>query len=144
MLFSHYLLAFSNRRALSWLDRVIPFLDTFHAPYKKGNRHWTGILLLVRCALLLVFALNTPGNSNVNLITITSVTAGLMAVAWLRGRIYLKFYNDFLEAFFLLNLCIFSATTYHVNMTGGNQAKVVFTSVGLAFITFFGILVFHT
>ena len=46
----------------------MPFLqlDTFHAPYKRDNRYWTGILLVVRCALLLVFALNTSVSDNVN------------------------------------------------------------------------------
>ena len=143
VLFGYYLLAFSNGRFLSRLNRAMPFLDAFHAPYKRGNHYWIGILLLVQCALLLVFALNTPGSDNVNLIAITSVTAGLMAVAWLRGRIYIKFYNDTLEAFFFLNLHILSAATYHVKMTGENKAKIAFTSVGIVF-TFFVVFIFHT
>ena len=143
MLFSHKLIAYSDKWFLSWLNRIMPFIDTYHAPFKREHRYWTGFLLLLRCALFLTFALNTLGSASVNLITISSVSAGLMVIAWIRGKLYLKLYNDILEASFILNLCIFSAATYHVNETGGSQAGLAYTSVGIAFATFIGILFFH-
>ena len=143
MLISHKLYAYSNKKIFSWMNKIMPFLDTYHAPFNQEHRYWTGLLLLTRCALFLTFALNVFGSASVNLIAITSVSAGLMVVAWIRGKLYLNIYNDILEASFLLNLCIFSATTYHVNEIGGNQAGLAYTSVGIAFATFIGILFFH-
>lgn len=143
MLTSHKLYAYSNKRLFSWLNRIMPFLDTYHAPFKQEHRYWTGLLLLIRCSLFLTFALNALGSSSVNLIAITSVTAGLMVIAWIRGKLYLNVYNDILEASFLLNLCIFSAATYHVNEIGGNQAGLAYTSAGIAFLTFIGIMLVH-
>ena len=136
MLISHKLYAHSNKRIFSWMNRIMPFLDAYHAPYNKQHRYWTGLLLLIRCAMFLTFALNTLGSASVNLIAITSVSAGLLVITWIQGKIYLNTYNDILEASFLLNLCIFSAATYHVNETGGNQAGLAYVSVGIALVTF--------
>ena len=90
-----------------------------------------------------MFALNALGSASVNLIFITSVTAGLLVMGWLRNKLYLKLHNDILEASFILNLCIFSAATYHVKETGQYQAGLAYTSVGIAFATFTGIFLFH-
>ena len=96
------------------------------------------------CLILNInFALNALGSSSVNLIATTSVSAGLMVIAWIRGRLYLNVYNDILEASFLLNLCIFSAATYHDNEIQENQAGLAYTSVGIAFLTFIGITLVH-
>ena len=143
MLVGHKLIAHSNRPFLSWVNKVMPFLDSYYAPYRKEFRYWTGFLLLVRCALFFTFALNSLGSASVNLIAITSVTAGLMVMGWLRNKLYRKLYNDILEASFILNLCIFSAATYHVEETGQNQAGLAYTSVGIAFAIFIGIIFFH-
>ena len=112
----------------------MPFLDSYYAPFKQEHRYWIGLLLFVRCALFLTFALNTLGSDNLNLIIITSVTAGLMGIAWLRGRVYLKLYNDILEASLILNLCIFAAATYHVFEIKGSQGRLAYTFVGILFV----------
>ena len=143
MLIGHKLIAHSNRPFLSWLNRIMPFLDSYYAPHKKEYRYWTGVLLLIRCALFLTFALNALGSASVNLIAITSVTAGLLVMGWLRNKLYIKLYNDILDASFILNLCVFSAATYHVKETGESQAGLAYTSVGIAFTTFIGIFSFH-
>ena len=39
-------------------------LDTYHATYKPMYRYWTGMLLLVHCAVFLVFAFNISGNDS--------------------------------------------------------------------------------
>ena len=44
---------------------------------------------------------------------------------------------------FILNLGIFAVATYHVNQSGGSQAAVAYTSVGIAFFTFVGIITYH-
>ena len=143
LLIGHWLQACSDRWMFSWLNKIMPLMDAYHAPYKRESRYWTGLLLLVRCALFLTFAFNTLGNDSGNLLAIVSVTAGLMIISWLRVTIYKNVFNNFLEAAFLLNLCILAAGTYHVREIRGNQAGLAYTSVGIAFILFNCILLYH-
>ena len=143
LLCGHWLQAYSDRWIFSWLNKIMPLMDAYHAPYKKESRYWTGFLLLVRCALFLTFAFNALGNASGNLLAIVSVTAGLLILSWLRVRIYENIFNDFLEAAFLLNLCILAAGTYHVKEIGGNQTALAYTSVGIAFVLFICILLYH-
>ena len=143
LLCGQWLQAYSHWKIFSWLNKLKPFMDTYHAPFKKETRYWTGFLLLVRCALFLTFAFNALGNSSVNLLTITSVTIGLAAWAWLQKGLYEKIHNDILEACFILNLCILAGATYHVKEIAGNQDILAYTSVGVAFVIFWGILFYH-
>ena len=143
LLCGHWLQAYSHWWILSWLNKIKPFMDAYHAPYKKDCRYWTGIFLLARCALFLTFAFNVLGNASVNLLAILSVTAGLAVLAWIHNRVYEKLYNNILEASFVLNLCIFAAATYHVRETRGSQAGLVYTSIGIAFATFICIVIYH-
>ena len=141
----HWLQACSHRWMFSWLNKIKPFMDAYHAPYKKHTRFWNGLLLLVRCIIFLVSALNTLGNNKLTLLVTTSITAFLATLAWVHHRIYEKFHNDLLEASFILNLCVLAAGTYHIenSSTGGNQAGLTYTSVGIAFAVFICILIYH-
>ena len=143
LLTGHWLQAYSDSKVFSWINKLKPFMDTYHGPFKKESRYWTGFLLLVRCILFLIFAFNTLGNATINLLTIISVCVGLMALAWLQNRLYMEIYNDVLEASFILNLCIFAAATYHVRETKENQDKLAYTSVGIAFAIFVCIVLYH-
>ena len=101
-------------------------------------------MLLVRYTLyFLVAYYNIFGSSSANLLAISAVTAGLLSLAWLHGGLYENHHKDFLEAFFILNLCIFAAATYHVKETGGNQELLANVSIGTAFIAFIFILLYH-
>ena len=127
-------------RIFSWLSKpsVRALLDAYHAPYVNQHRYWTGLLLLIRCVLFLVFA--TAGDSSANLLAITSVITGLISFAL---TIYKSWYLGALEMSLLLNLVILSGATYHIKVSGGNQAAVTFFLLSIAFITFVGIIVFH-
>ena len=142
MLCGHWLQVWSHWKVFSWINKLKPIMDAYHAPYKKETRYWTGLLLVVRCILSIVFGLNAFGNhaTNINLLAITTFTACLPALASLHKGIYKTTYNNILEAFFIVNLCIFSAATYHVKEIDGNQAGVAYTFVGVAFSTFFMIV----
>ena len=143
LLCGHWLQAYSRGWLLSCFNKMIPFLDTYYAPFKKKSRYWPGLLLLVRCILFLSFTFNALGSSSINLLIITSTTVGLTTFAWLQNQLYMKIHNDILEASFILNLCILAAATYHMKETGGSQYKLAYTSVGITFLTFIGILAYH-
>jgi predicted outer membrane repeat protein len=141
LLCSHWLQIKSQWRILSWINKLKPFMDAYHAPYKKQTRYWTGLLLLTRCGLFLTFAFNAVGSSKVNLLAVSSVG---IALAVLKERVYEKHYNDVLESSFILNLCIFSIATLFITEEGsGSQFILSSISVGIAFVTFAGILLFH-
>ena len=119
-------------------------LDPYHAPYKPEHCYWTGLLLLLRCVLLLVSAFNiSGGKDSVNLLAILSTVLGALIMFGLSGRVYKSWSLNALELSFLLNLGMLTAATYHVKLVGGDQAAVAYISVGVAFLTFVGIITYH-
>jgi hypothetical protein len=118
-------------------------MDAYHAPYRKHTRYWTGLLLLSRLGLFLTFAINANGSESVNLVAVSSVTLALLAI---QRRVYEQRWKDLLESFFILNLGIFSVATFYLKEESKNASQFIVSSisVGIAFITFAGILTYHT
>ena len=147
LLFGQWLQAISHLRLLSWVNsaRLKPFIDSYHAPYQARHRYWPGLLLVLRFVLLLVFAFefNPQQDTSINLLAILVVTGILHFWAWISGGVYRNWYLNVLEGSFALNLIILAASTYHVQLTGGNQLAAGNTSVSIAFATFIGILIYH-
>jgi hypothetical protein len=142
LLFGHWLQGCSNWRILSWLNKIKPFMDAYHAPYRKHTRYWTGLLLLSRLGLFLTFAINANGSESVNLVAVSSVTLALLAI---QRKIYEQRWKDLLESFFILNLGIFSVATFYLKEESKNSSQFIVSSisVGIAFISFIGILTYH-
>ena len=145
LLLGQWLQTKSHLHLLSWIKspNLKAILDAYHAPYKLKHRYWTGLLLFIRCALFLVFAFNISGNDSVNLLVISSATFGIIVWFALSGMVYKKWCLNALELSFILNLGILAAATYHMKLSGGSQAAVAYTSVGIAFLTFVGIVIYH-
>jgi len=143
-----WLQANSNRRCFHWINkpRIKPFLDAYQAPYRDQHHYWTRLLLCLRCALFLVFAFNTEADPSINLLAISSVAFGLTVLTRYTGAVYRKLYVDLLETSFVLNLGILAIATYYVKLAvvPVNQAAVAYTSVGIAFVTFIGVVLYHT
>ena len=124
--------------------RLKTILDPYHAPYKSECRYWTGLFLLLRCFLFLVSAFNVSGDKNsVNLLAISVIVVVSFVVFGLSGRVYKSWCLNALELSFLLNLGVFAAVTQYVSLTAGDQAAITYTSVGVAFTTFVGIVAYH-
>ena len=141
--FGYRLLACSNRRYCFWFNTLKPFLDPYYAPFNGKTRYWNGFLLVVRGGLYVGFAINALGDPSANLVAISVIFFVLGVIPWLGQRIYEKLYVNILEASFILNVCILSIATYHVQTVNGNQAVVTYLSVGIAFAEFIGIVIFH-
>ena len=144
-----WLQAKSNRRFFRWINspRIKPFLDAYQAPYRDQHQYWTGLMLCLRCVLYPVFVLLSlvsadPGH---NLLAIEVVVIGLLSLTRFTGLIHKKLYLDVLEVSFILNLGILAAATYSVRLAEkpDSQAAVTYISVGIAFATFVGVLVYH-
>ena len=143
LLFGQWLQAISHRRLFAWVNRLKPFLDSYHAPYKPKHRYWPGLLLVLRFAHLLVLTLNSRQDPSVNLLAIQVGTAMLQLWAWISHGVYRNWCLDALEGSFALNLIILAAATMHINISQGNQLAVGYTSVTIALATFIGILAYH-
>ena len=67
LIFSQWLRSKSGQcRILFWVNhyRVLSFLEVYHAPYTDKHRYWTGLILLVLCALFLVCLQCSWGSGN--------------------------------------------------------------------------------
>ena len=145
LLLGQWLQPKSHLCLLAWVrnPKVKAILDAYHAPYQLKHQYWTGLLLSLRYALFLVFAFNISGDNSVNLLIISSTTSGIFVGFALLGNVYKTWHLNAIELSFVLNLGILAVATYHVNQSGGSQAAVAYTSVGIAFLTFIGIISYH-
>ena len=116
LLFGHWLQGCSNWWILSWLNKIKPFMDAYHAPYRKHTRYWTGLLLLSRLGLFLTFTIN--GSERTDLVAVTSVSIALLAI---QRRVYEHWVKDVLESSFILNLGIFSVATFYLKEESDSQ-----------------------
>ena len=151
LIFGQRLLANSELKIFSWINnpKIKSVLDAYHAPYTNKYRYWTGLMLLVRFCLCLFFTffptVSRFGNPSVNLLAVAFATTLLLVLPTiLGGRIYKTWYLGLLEISFILNLAFLTTATLYIRPRAGNQNAVTFTSVGIAFTTFIGIVVYHS
>ena len=80
-----------------------PFMDSYHAPYKAKHCYWPGLLLVLCCVLLLVFAFNHQQDPSIAIL----VGTGMLTVgAWVSGGVHKNWCLDALEGLFALSLII--------------------------------------
>ena len=144
LLFVQLIQTHSNHCVLRFcVPRVKPLIDAFTGPYKDKHRYWTGLLLLVRVVLFIVFSSNVSGDPAVNLLAIIVIVTYLLIHVSLFGRIYKKWFLIALEYSFLFNLVILSAATFYTRQSRGSQTVVVNVCIGAAAATFVAIVIFH-
>ena len=144
LLFAQCLQKNSHSRVLFWVRKMKPLFDSYIGAYKDKHCYWTGLLLVARAVLILVYALTSLGDPAVNLLSTISVVLGLTVVNLAIGGAYKHWILTLLEQSFLLNLCILSAATLYTRQGDGNQAAVAYTSVTVSLVTCAGIFLYHT
>ena len=148
--FGQCLRTMSRRKGLRWLRSTvfISIMDAYHAPFNRKHRYWTGLLLLIRCLLLVIFVA-TYYNDNIvktNTYILLIVSAGLFVFkAFMKNSIFQSFLANIFENLFLLNLVLLTATVNYLQGTDQPNAvcKCFTASISLAFATFCVIIVFH-
>jgi predicted outer membrane repeat protein len=139
-----WLQPYSSYKPLSWINKLKPIIDAYTGPYKDKHRYWTGLLLLVRILLFLLFSVNDILGFSTNLFSIIVTVACIFAYLSSVGGIYSSWPLNVLEHFFLLNLIILSAgTLYMYAISVDNRATVTNLSVGIAFTVFIAIIFYH-
>ena len=129
-------------RFLRWIVRLSPLFDAYTAPYKPRYQFWTGFLLLVRNILFLVFAINYSNDPALNLMAIVIASHFVFTLAWSLGGIYKNQPLNILESSFILNLGTVSVIVLYTGVSQSASA-VGYTSTGVAFATFVGIILYH-
>ena len=143
-----------------WMLRLKPFFDAYFGPLRGNHRYWVGVLLVTRGILLLVFGLNSTNDPSVNLLAVITVVVILIMYSNNRpgghtdmnaannfgfgiDSCYKKWYLSLLESSFFCNLVVLAAATSYINITGGKQVAVVYTSIGITLCQFIGIVVYQ-
>lgn len=135
LLLGYKLYHITGRKQFAWLNKIKPPLDSY-APYKIRTRYWTGFLLLVRCALYIVFSFNSLGGISKSLLAIivTFTAIVVIAHAWLSIKNY---FVNMIEASVYMNLIFKSA----FSMADANTQVFVNTLGATVFGTMIGIIV---
>ena len=135
----------SERKCFKWISdyRVSTFLDVYHGPFKNKHRYWCGLLLVTRFCIFLVFTFNVYGDTSVNILAIAVCLICLQST-FVFFTVYKAWYLNVLEASFVINLLLLAIGTYYVEISGGDQKALTYTSVSVAFATFCGIVVYHS
>ena len=143
LIFIQHLQQWSSYRVLFWVKKLKPLFDAYTGPYKDRHRYWTGLLLLVRIALFLIFSVNVSGDPAINLLVILIAVLCVLVYTSLIENIYKVWYLNALEFFSFLNLGLLSSATLYMRLTGGNEAACIYTSTAIALATFIIITFLH-
>ena len=86
LIFIQHLQHWSSYRVLLWVKKLKPLFDAYTGPYRDKHRYWTGLLLLVRIILFLIFSMNIHGSASINLLAIIVTLFSLLVYAALASR----------------------------------------------------------
>ena len=113
MLFSwQWLLRF---KCFSCTPKLSLFVQVYHAPYTPKHRYWTGLLLVARIILYVIFAANVKSDPKINLIAIGVMIVGILIVReFVEGgeRLYQKRLIEMLEIACHFNLILLCVVTF--------------------------------
>ena len=136
--FFQQLQACSGHRLFQWVNKLKPVFDSYAGPYKDKYRFWTGMLLVARTLLLILFTANTEAS-----IDFSSLVVLVVSVLLLLANTNGAYKSNFLESFFYLQLVVFAGSLLYVNNNHGNITAVADTSFGLSLVVFLAVLGYY-
>ena len=136
---------FSHCKLLRWVSRLNPYFDAYIGPLQPNHQYWVGLLLVVRVALFVLFALTSSILPTVNLFAMLVVGVGLTLYSNI-FPVYRERYLSVLESSFFINLIIVGGGTLFVDpqLTGINRTALLYPPIGVVFLQFISIIAFHT
>ena len=133
----------------SLYNRFKPLFDAYMGPYKDKYRYWTGMLLLARVVLIVLFSsianTNTVAGPQLNLFLLTLSSCALLCLTAIL-KPYKNTLLNGLEIFHLTILFLLSSSNLYVSRIGtdtGPQTYIYTVLVGICFFVFLGIVVGH-
>ena len=143
LLFVQLLQKLSNHKIFFWVVKLHPLFDAYTGPYKLKHRYWTGLLLLARACLFLVFSLNLLGDPTVNLLAISLTALILCAYNSIIRGVYKQWWLNLIEVVFVLNLGTLSSLAHYQIASGRTVTLITYASTGIAFLIFMSIIIYH-
>lgn len=146
LFFWPWLLRYQNKFIFRWArsQKLQHFIAPYHAPYNTGHRYWTGLLLIVRIALNLVFALNVSNDPGLNLLAIVVLVGAVLFLRAYVGRIYKSSIVDRIEIMCYSSAVLFSSIQLYLLKTG--TMKVIDATAyvcGVVIMILFFIIIFY-
>ena len=142
-----------QRSRVQWVsslyNRFKPLFDAYMGPYKDKHRYWTGMLLLARVVLIVLFSsianTNTVAGPQLNLLLL-SLSSFALSCLTAALKPYRKRLLNGLEIFHLTILFIFSSSNLYVSNIGtgtGPHVYIYIVLVGICFLVFLRVCVGH-
>ena len=134
-----FLRAKSHLPPLHWINTLKPFFDTYYGPFKDKKQHqvWTGILLISRVVILIVYASTSTSSPEVNILTMTVIAALLLMYSAMVGLLYKKWIVSLLENIYIINLVLLGgAFLFQGDQPSNALSPVPTVSVFFALFTF--------
>jgi len=139
LLLGYKIYCFSGRKYLRWFNRLKPFLDSYYGPFKIHTRYWTGLLLLVRCALYITFSYNSLRASSKSLMVNIVAFIVIILFDWFQANIYVSSFVNIIEMLAYSNLIVLSAAT----LAGANSPALLSSLIAAVFVTLMGVIMHH-
>ena len=133
-----FLRAKSHLRPFCWINTLKPFFDTYYGPFKDKKQHqvWTGILLISRVVILIVYASTSTSSPRANILLMIVIAMLLQSYSAMVGLLYKKWSLSLLENMYIVNLAILGGAFLSCDRSPNNAVSPVPTiSVIIAFLT---------
>ena len=115
------ILLFSRKLTyFKFINRLKPFLDAYHGPYKDKVPYWVGLQLVIRKIVLVLSGFN----EDVNFLSVTILFGVLFCIHGIVNPFNSKFLNA-QEALILLNLLAIHITAFYHGKAGNDSLKII-------------------
>ena len=147
-----WLIKFSRLRLFVWTrnQKLHTFIDTYHNPYTAKHRYWTGLLLLVRVIVYLVYAFSVSVDPRITLLFTVVIMCSLIMykTMWI-VKVHKNRLLNAMESFVLFNIATFAVITLYTFNDLGNdnietlQTVAAYISVGMVLLLCLMVILFH-
>ena len=131
-------LVFKKLTYFMLINRLKPFLDAYHGPYKDKVPYWVGLQLVIRIIVLGLSAFN----KDVNFLSASIIFGVLFCVHGVVNPFKSKFYN-IQEALILLDLLAIHITAFYNSKDGRKNVKAINYLILIAAIYFAIIFIYQ-
>ena len=144
---SQWLQHYSGEYCKSTRDPVVrlkPLIDAYTGPFKDKYRFWTGLCLMVRLMLTVVFSFTTTLQSKLNNYIIQVTVGAMIVFIAISGRVYKDKCLTVLEIFSYVNIiCLCVITVLFTDGDSHVGSVIVSVSVSIEILLFAIIVTVH-
>ena len=124
-----------------------PFFDVYQGPYSDKFRFWTGLLLISRVVLFIVYASNYESDPSLSFFC-TIAIAVLLAMILVKTAVYRHNLANSMELLSLLNIVTLCAVSWLTTTTGYEKWRpireyTIYVSVAVMIAVFLGIVLYQ-